>query len=122
MITKNIDSTDLIVASVKTPFSKQGYIHGGDDPLLKKPIEEIAEKDGQVYDNKDLEINIGGDGRKWDVDTFNQTAKDGAAGAIGKALSDKDKTLKSEEKDMKEEIHRAYRQEFLKYLVRKGKI
>jgi hypothetical protein len=120
MIEKSIDSTDLVVASAKFGLRSIGYLQGEEDPLMKKPLEELVEKGDRLYDPKSLEVATGGDGRDHETETYEETAKGGPSGALGKRLPAKDETIKSEELKLKEEFQRAY----LKYktLKKMGKV
>jgi phage head maturation protease len=107
MINKNIDNTELIVASTRSPLSKTGYLQGGEDALMNEELAKAVADGKNIYNNKDLAAPVGDVG-EYEYKTYSQTAKDGAAGALGKSLAKNDETLKKDESDLKQELHRAY--------------
>jgi hypothetical protein len=124
MITKNINSTDLIINSVSSKsFMKNSYLQGGEDSLLNTQVDKaLANGEQPNYPNKELELEIGGDGREWDMKNIHETSKKGPSGEIGKTLPKGEETISKEDLAAKEPLSRAFRKEFLKYLARRGKI
>jgi hypothetical protein len=105
MITKSVDSTDLVVASGRKNL-KTAWLQGEDDALAGDLAKKVA--DGKpIYDPKDLDTK-GGPVRNQEEKAYSETAKEGPSGALGKPLSEKDETLKSSEHDLKEEYQRAW--------------
>jgi len=109
LLHQNIDNTELIVASGKARNIREGYLQGGDDPLISGGDVAKPALDGKsIYNNKDLAVPVGEDSREYEQKTFEQTAKEGPSGALGKPLKKDDETLKASELKYKEELKRAY--------------
>ncbi len=114
LIQKNLDSTELIVANSDINMKKVGYLQNfEDDELMKgkridKMLSEKNNKERHIYDNKDLEVPGVGDVREAEQKAFEETAKEGPSGALGKPLAEKNETLNHEELKLKQEMRRAY--------------
>lgn len=113
LIQKNLDSSELIVANADINMRKTGYLQNfEDDELMKgKRIDKMLkdqDSDRHIYNNKDLEVPGVGDVRDVEQKAFEETAKEGAAGALGKPLAKKDETLDHDELKLKQEMRRAY--------------
>ena len=114
MIKGSIDSTDLIVASIRGNV-KTGFLQGGDDPLIHGDLEKRVQKGESPYDNKDLALNTG-DVREVELENYERTAKEGPAGPLNKPLAKKDETMKHDEEnwekintaEMKDKFKKAY--------------
>jgi hypothetical protein len=114
MIIKNIDNTDLVVASDGGIFVKKAWpLSGEKDPLLKVQVKEVIKK--EHWADEDGIYPKDKDPREEEVETFNETAAEGPSGPNGKPLKKQDETLNHKEKEYKEEIKRA----FLSYLKTK---
>jgi len=109
LLHQNIDNTELIVASVKGQNIREGYLQGGVDPLISGGNVAKPVMDGKsIYNNKDLAVPVGEDSREYEQKTFEETAKEGPSGALGKPLKKDDETMKASELKYKEELKRAY--------------
>jgi hypothetical protein len=113
LIQKNLDSTELIVAKQDINMKKTGYAQNfeDDENMEGKRIDKMLkdqDKDRHIYDNKTLEVPGLGDVRDFEQKAFEETAKEGPSGALGKPLAKKDETLNHEELKLKEEMRRAY--------------
>ena len=123
LIQKNLDSSELIVAKQEINMHKQGYLQNHeDDPLMKgKRIDKMLEdqeKERHIYDNKDLQVPDLPEGtREAEQKAFEQTAKDGPSGALGKPLAEKDEVTRHDEKTLEKLMRSAY----LNYLSSKVK-
>ncbi len=114
LLNKNVDTSELIVSNDNSQI-KTAYINSKtEDPLMKEYLDDrLADpkkREKTIYDNKDLEIT-GTDGkssRELEQEKFEQTAKDGVAGPLGKELKKKDETMMSEELEYKKKLSRAY--------------
>lgn len=101
MLTKNIDSTELIVASVNGMLTKVSYLQSGEkDPLIDGDLKDKVLNNKRIYEAND-------DPRMQEYETYKQTASEGPSGDLGKPLSEKDETLNSEELKRKKDLHRA---------------
>jgi len=114
LLNTNQDNSDLIIASDNSDI-KTAYLHSQHpDPLMEKTLEERAAdpklRKETVYDNKSLEIPETGDksSRELEQKAFEESAKEGASGPLGKDLKKEDETLRKEEFDYKEHLKRAY--------------
>ncbi len=121
LLTKNIDTTELIVSSDSNSI-KTAYLNSQNpDPLMKEYIndryKDEKEKDKPIYDNKDLQISgtKGKSSMELEEKAYRTTAKEGPSGELGKRLPEKDETLKDDEKKYKEQLSRAY----AKYIMQK---
>jgi hypothetical protein len=115
LLSKNVNDTELIIAKVEANVMiRNSYLQGGEDSLMKKPIDELAQEHGKenIYNNKDLEVPLGVPVRETEEKAYNQTAKEGPAGANGKVKDITENTSKEEAK-RHEMLQRSYLQ-FLK--------
>lgn len=114
LLNKNIDTTELIVSRYEGAV-KTAYINSKtQDPLMGEYLDDrLADpkkREKTIYDNKDLEIT-GTDGkssRDLEQAKFEETAKEGASGALGKDLAKKNETMNAEELEYKKKLSRAY--------------
>jgi hypothetical protein len=116
LLNENKDNSDLIVAAINSNI-KTSYLHNQhEDQQMNATLEErmVDEKlrKKPVYKEDALEIQ-GTDGkssREIEQEKFEETAKEGPSGALGKPLKKSDEVLKKEELDKKIELRRAFLQ------------
>ena len=113
LIQKNLDSSELIVAKNDINMRKNAYFQNfeDDENMEGKRIDKMLkdqDKDRHIYDNKNLEVPGVGDVRDEEQKAFEETAKQGPSGALGKPLAVKDETLNHDELKLKQEMRRAY--------------
>ena len=118
LLSKNIDSTELVVASVKLN-TKTGYLQNqNEDPNMSEYINDRY-KDGKdtdkpIYPNKNLEVPGVGDVTQSEFKAYSESAKEGPAGALGKSKDITENSSKGEI-EYKTELQRAYmRYKFIK--------
>lgn len=120
LLSKNVDNTELIVAKITANvMMKNSYLQGSDDENLTQPIEELAQEHGEkpAYKIDALEVPLGVPVRETEKKKYDQTAKDGPAGANGKTHEITENTSKQEEEE-KKKLQRAY----IEYLVNKNSV
>ena len=143
LIQKNLDSSELIVAKMEENMRKVAYFGKAtffkkfsdvgtnrvayfqnfeDDQLMEgkrlDPMLKDMKEDRKIYDNKDLQVpDLPKGSREAEQEAFEQTAKEGPAGALGKPLAEKDQVTKHDEKTLEKLMRSAY----LNYLSGKVK-
>lgn len=113
LLTKNIDTSELIVSSDNSSI-KTAYLNNQNEDanLTNGYINDRYADDKRekpVYKPEALEIT-GTDGkttRELEQEAFEKSAEEGAAGPLGKRLKEKDSTLMSAEEKYKKELSRA---------------
>jgi len=113
LLSKNVNDTELIIASVSSAGTKRAYLNGGEDSLMVKPIAEAAQDHGNknIYNNKDLEVPLGVPVMETELKAYNKTAKEGPAGENGKIKDITENTSKSEA-----EKHLALQRAYIQFL------
>lgn len=121
LLTKNIDTSELIVSNDNTSNIKTAYLNNQnvDKNMTNEYINDRYsddKRDKPVYDPKALEISgtNGKTTRELEEDAYTKSAEEGASGALGKRLKEKDQTLMSSEEKYKKELSRAYLQFLMK--------
>jgi len=114
LLTKNIDTTELIVSSRKVEVKKAYINNQQQDPSMKDYINDRydsgeAAREKPMYENSVLEIQ-GTDGkstRELEEEAYKASAKEGPSGPLGKRLPKDDQTLRKSEEEYKKELSRA---------------